>query len=145
VTTATDERELAADCAAAGGIDEAMIARLVRCFYARVREDAVLGPVFAARVHGWEAHFATLADFWSNVILKTRRYDGNPMRLHAGLPIDAAHFAHWLALFGATAREVCPPACAALFLLHATRIAESLQLGLAVARGELPPRRRTGG
>jgi hemoglobin len=38
------------------GIDEAMIERLVRDFYARVRDDAVLGPVFTANIDDWEPH-----------------------------------------------------------------------------------------
>ena len=32
------------------GIEEAMIERLVRGFYGRVRDDALFGPVFAARI-----------------------------------------------------------------------------------------------
>ena len=37
------------------GIDEPMIAQLVDRFYARVRDDAVLGPVFAARTDDQKA------------------------------------------------------------------------------------------
>jgi hemoglobin len=35
------------------GIDEAMIERLVRGFYARVRDDAMLGPIFASKIDDW--------------------------------------------------------------------------------------------
>jgi truncated hemoglobin YjbI len=34
------------------GVDEVMIDRLVRHFYAAVRLDAALGPIFAARIAG---------------------------------------------------------------------------------------------
>ena len=42
------------------GIDEAMIQRLVRGFYRRVREDPLIGPVFAARILDWEPHLRGL-------------------------------------------------------------------------------------
>lgn len=130
----------AARCAQEGGIDEALIEHLVRTFYTRVRSDAVIGPIFNERVHDWEEHFRILTDFWSNVLLKTQRYNGQTLRVHAVLPIAAPHFARWLELFAATARELCSPACAMLFIAYAERIAASLQLGIAVAQGELPPR-----
>ena len=54
------ERQLraAADIAARTGIDAGMIDRLVRTFYGKVRQDEVLGPVFAARIGDWEPHLA---------------------------------------------------------------------------------------
>jgi hemoglobin len=42
--------QLTAEIMERTGINEAMIERLVRGFYAKVREDAVLGPVFEARI-----------------------------------------------------------------------------------------------
>jgi len=41
--------EITAGIQAETGIDEAMIERLVRGFYRRVRSDALIGPVFEAR------------------------------------------------------------------------------------------------
>jgi hemoglobin len=119
------------------GIDEPMIERLVDRFYARVRDDAVIGPVFAARIADWAPHLAQMRAFWSSVALMTGRYHGQPMRLHAPLPIDARHFDRWLALFEATARELCPPKAAEHFLERARRIAESLELGIALGNGAL--------
>jgi Truncated hemoglobins len=54
------------------GIDEAMIERLVREFYVRVRDDAVLGPVFAAKIDDWEPHLQKMFAFWSSVALMSR-------------------------------------------------------------------------
>jgi hemoglobin len=127
----------------AAGVSEAMIGDLVRAFYGRVRRDPVLGPVFEAVIgDGWDAHLAKLCDFWSSVVLRTGRFEGSPMAAHAKLPdIGPAHFARWLDLFAATAADICPPAAAALFKARAEMIAQSLQLGLAVSRGELPPLR----
>ena len=119
------------------GIDETMIDRLVRGFYARVRDDDVLGPIFAAKIDDWEPHLQRMCAFWSSVALMSGRYHGQPMAKHLPLPIDARHFDRWLALFENTARELCPPKAADHFLMLAGRIAESLELGVAGARGLL--------
>lgn len=129
--------QIAADIAARTGIDEAMIERLVRRFYDAIREDALLAPIFAARIADWEPHLQRMCAFWSSVALMTGRYHGQPMRKHLSLPIDGRHFDRWLELFEATARRECPPAAAAHFIERARRIAESLEFGLASAHGLL--------
>ena len=126
---------ITADLIEKTGIDDAMIERLVRAFYTRVQADPLLGPVFATRVHDWEAHIAKLCAFWSSVALMTGRYHGTPMIKHVKLPVDAGHFDRWLALFEATAREICPPQAAVHFIERAQRIAASLELGVAGANG----------
>jgi hemoglobin len=113
-------------------IDEAMVKALVHGFYAKVREDGELGPIFA-RVIGddWDSHLAKMCDFWSSVMLMSGRYKGNPMVAHLRLKmITPAHFQRWLALFGIAAMEICPPEAASLFIARAENIARSLQLGL---------------
>lgn len=76
-------------------------------FYARVRADARLGPVFAEAVHDWPAHLATLVDFWSAMLRGTRRFSGAPVQRHNALPgLDAAMFERWLALFRQTTAEL---------------------------------------
>jgi len=119
------------------GIDEPMIDRLVRGFYARARRDPLIGPIFDREVRDWEAHFARMRDFWSSVALMSGRYHGQPMAAHLPLPIDTPHFNRWLELFAATARELCPPAAAAHFIERAHRIADSLELGIAAQHGEI--------
>jgi len=119
------------------GIDEAMIERLVQSFYALVRDDAILGTIFAAKIEEWEPHLQKMFAFWSSVALMTGRYHGQPMARHLPLPIDAQHFDRWLALFAKTAHEVCPPAAAERFILLSRRIAESLELGIAGSQGVL--------
>jgi len=119
------------------GLDEAMIERLVRAFYARVRDDHLIGPIFAERIVEWEPHLQRMCAFWSSVALMSGRYHGQPMRKHLPLPIDGRHFDRWLALFEATARDLCPPAAADHLVERARRIAESLELGIAGAKGTL--------
>jgi hemoglobin len=127
--------ELTAQIVARTGITEAMIEQLVRAFYARVRADDVLGPIFEARIGDWEPHLAQMFAFWSSVALMTGRYHGTPMVKHMRLPVDAGHFDRWLALFEETAREVCPPEAAAHFMERARRIASSLEMGVAGTHG----------
>ena len=119
------------------GIDEAMIDRLVETFYARVRDDALIGPIFAARIEDWGPHLAQMKLFWSSVALSTGVYQGRPMPKHLPLPIDATHFDRWLTLFEETANAVCAPIAAAHFMERARRIAESLELGVANANSVL--------
>lgn len=123
------------------GIDDAMIERLIRMFYERARLDPLIGPIFERKVHDWDDHIARLCAFWSSVALMSGRYHGQPMVAHLPLPIDSPHFDRWLELFAETAREVCPPAAAAHFLERAHRIADSLEMGIAVQKGEMRPKR----
>ena len=111
-------------------LDEAAIGQLVRRFYTRAREDAVLGPVFNGAVHDWDAHMDRIAAFWSGVMLGSGGYKGNPLGMHARHPITPEMFPRWLALWGETADELFDPATAAAFRERAERIARSLSLGL---------------
>lgn len=82
---------------------EADIQRLVSLFYGRVCADDQLGPIFERHVHDWASHLATLCDFWSALLLGTRRFKGAPITRHAALP-DL----NW-ALFYATTNDMqCP-------------------------------------
>ncbi len=136
-TAAARRAEFAETVTRETGIDEAMIERLVHAFYADVRADPLLAPIFAAIIEDWTPHLAQMCAFWSSVVLMTGRYHGRPMDKHLPLPVDAAHFDRWLALFEAAARRECPPTAAELFIERAHRIAESLELGLAGQRGQL--------
>jgi hemoglobin len=131
---------IVAEIVARTGIDDAMIDRLVRAFYANARRDPLLGPIFERHVGDWEAHFGRMRDFWSSVALMSGRYHGQPMAAHTPLPIDTPHFNRWLELFAQAAREVCPPEAAAHFIERACRIADSLELGIAAQKGEIRSR-----
>ncbi|MEC7796940.1 MAG: group III truncated hemoglobin [Pseudomonadota bacterium] len=120
------------------GIDEAMIDALVEGYYARVRDDRLIGPIFADRIADWGPHLAQMKLFWSSVALSSGVYQGRPMPKHLPLPIDARHFDRWLELFAETARDLCPPVATAHFIERARRIAQSLELGIATANGVIP-------
>ena len=133
------ERQLraSAEIAERTGIDAAMIDRLVRAFYGKVRQDEVLAPVFDARISDWEPHLLRMCEFWSSVALMSGIYHGRPMEKHLPLPVDGRHFDRWLGLFREAAHEVCPPVAAAHFIERAERIAQSLEMGIAVSQGAL--------
>jgi hemoglobin len=83
-----------------------------------------------------------MVDFWCSVALMTGQYHGRPVPAHTPLPINAAHFDRWLALFRATATDTCTPAGAAHVIERAERIARSLHIAVASAQAEpaAPPR-----
>ncbi|MGO3744018.1 MAG: group III truncated hemoglobin, partial [Alcaligenes aquatilis] len=53
---------------------EADIRQLVTQFYAQVRQDVQLGPIFEHHVQDWDEHLDMLCDFWSAILLGTRRF-----------------------------------------------------------------------
>jgi hemoglobin len=112
--------------------DETGIARLVHAFYARARTDWLLGPVFEDAVQDWDEHLDTLVRFWCSVLLRAGSYRGNPMAAHRPLGVGDQHFARWLALWDATARDVLPRAQARHVFQTAERIGRSLRIGLDV-------------
>lgn len=103
------------------------IVLLVRDFYASVRRDDMLGPVFEAHVDDWDKHLVKLVHFWSSILLRTGRYTGNPMQKHVALPgLNPALFERWLALFQATTAAHPNQAMAREAYAAAQRIARSL-------------------
>ncbi|MBU3030604.1 group III truncated hemoglobin [Paracoccus marinaquae] len=130
---------MTAEIMARTGLDEARLARLVDGFYAKVRRDPVLGPIFEARIADWGPHLARMKDFWSSVALMTGRYHGAPVPAHLDLPVDWPEFERWLALFRETAFETCPPDGARHLIERAERIARSLNMAIRNANpGQVP-------
>ncbi|WP_423198518.1 Hemoglobin [Cupriavidus sp. H19C3] len=119
---------------------EEQIAVFVDRFYGNVRADAVLGPVFARAIGGeWDAHLARMTDFWSSIVLGSKRYQGHVMARHMELAgVEGRHFERWIELFVATADDAFHPDVAAEFVRPALRIANSLQLGMFGWDYEIP-------
>ncbi|TDK41330.1 group III truncated hemoglobin [Antarcticimicrobium luteum] len=128
--------ELTAALMAQTGLDEEMLSDLVHRFYDKVRGDAVLGPIFEARIADWQPHLERMVAFWSSVALMTGRYHGAPVPAHMHLPVRWAHFDRWLALFRETAREICTPEGADHVIERAERIARSLHMAIEDAAGD---------
>jgi len=111
------------------------ITDLVHGFYAAVRRDALLGPIFNTHVDDWDHHLAKLVDFWSSILRGTRRFTGTPMPKHVALPgLKADLFLRWLALFRETALAQPNQAMATHAVDMAERIAQSLWYGYQLNR-----------
>lgn len=109
---------------------EAEITWMVHAFYARVRDDDVLGPIFGAKISDWDHHLARMVDFWSSTLRGTARFSGTPMSKHVALPnLQAATFERWLELFHATTAELENVAMREQANQLAGRIAQSLWYG----------------
>jgi hemoglobin len=113
-------------------ISEDGIRRLVDEFYAKVRTDAELAPIFNRAIPGdWGPHLATMRNFWSSVMLTSGRYKGNPIAAHLRIDgMDPLLFDRWLELFGETCGELFNTSLADTFRAKALRIADSLKLAL---------------
>lgn len=132
-TVSSARPQMTAELMARTGLDEDILATLVYRFYARVRTDEVLGPIFAARIRDWGPHLERMVSFWSSVALMTGRYKGAPVPAHTGLPVVWGHFERWLTLFRETARETCSAEGAAHVTACAERIARSLHMAVEIA------------
>ena len=112
------------------------VRQLVHGFYAEVRGDPVLGPIFDTHIRDWDRHLATMVDFWSSALRGTARFRGAPMPKHAALPgLSAQLFQRWLALFAQTTARLENAEMAERANDLAGRIAESLWYGYQASRG----------
>jgi hemoglobin len=118
------------------GVDAAYIDHFVETFYGKIQHDALLGPIFNARVRDWPAHLARMKGFWRSVLHNSGEFAGNPMLKHVVIPgLDAGHFGQWLELFYQTLRDAeGDPAATALVGGRARMIADSLLTGYVMQR-----------
>jgi hemoglobin len=106
---------------------EAEVAELVATFYAKVRGDAILGPVFEHHVVDWDRHMPKMVAFWSTALCGSKSYRGNPMLMHRALPgLTHSMFEHWLDLFHQAANALTNRAMAERAGELSQRIAQSL-------------------
>ena len=119
-------------------IDETQLEALIPCFYARVREDALIGPVFNGAITDWDGNLDKLVAFWLSATLTSGRHKGNPVAVHMKHlgAITPPMFERWLGLWAEVTEDVLPAPTAVALQRKATRIAESLKLALYF---RLPP------
>ena len=113
-------------------LSEESIRLLVDTFYARIRLDPELGPIFTRAIPGdWQPHLNKMYAFWSSVMLHSGRYKGEPVARHRTVEgIEFRLFERWLALFDETCGELFDARLREEFRGKAVRIAESLKLAL---------------
>ena len=125
------------------GVDADYIDHLVETFYGRIRDDDLLGPIFAERIADWPPHLARMKAFWRSVLHNSGEFSGNPMLKHLAITgLELRHFARWLELFYATLRDSeTHPRATALVGGRARMIADSLLTAITLQRDGLTPGR----
>ena len=88
-------------------IDETDVRLLVDKFYEKVRQDDLLAPVFEPVIGDeWEHHLGRMTDFWSTLLLYTKKFSDYPLTKHLPLDLTKEHFDRWLLLFHSTVDEL---------------------------------------
>ncbi|SHG55364.1 group III truncated hemoglobin [Winogradskyella jejuensis] len=87
--------------------NRADISFLVHTFYAEIRKDALLGPIFNSHIseNQWPEHLEKLTDFWETNLFGIPKFKGNPTQKHLGVDrnlhhkTSQVHFGQWLNLW----------------------------------------------
>ena len=82
------------------------ITLLVDSFYAKVRQDELIGPIFTEQAQvDWNEHLPKLYSFWEDLLFGTFNYHGRPFPPHLKFNLKNEHFDRWLSLFSLTVDE----------------------------------------
>ncbi len=107
--------------------EEPGLQNLLRHFYADVRQDSVLGPVFDSRIHDWPSHLEKIGAFWKRQLGRPSRYPGGFAGAHLPLGIEEDHFRRWLGLWERNCRQHLAPEAADWLIGRAREIAAQLR------------------
>lgn len=102
------------------------VATLIKWFYAKVRFEPLLEPIFRAHVDVWSRHLELLIDYWSEQTGGPADYRGGIGR-HIFLQLGPEHFAVWLEVWEENCRWLLPEREAEDMIALAHRLAEGLQ------------------
>jgi hemoglobin len=80
---------------------------LVNEFYQKIKNDALLHPVFDQFIgNDWDTHLDKMYQFWETVLFDTIGYKGSPVRKHMelnnNLPLTEKMFQRWIELWDTT-------------------------------------------
>lgn len=114
-----------------GPITRERLSSLVHSFYADVRADDLLGPVFElALADRWEPHLDRMVEFWSTVALGSKSFSGNVFGKHMALAdVTPAHFTAWVRLWAKHTERLFEPEDARELQFTAHGIARNLFQG----------------
>ena len=112
------------------------ILKLIKPFYADVRQHNVLGPIFNARIQDWPAHLEKIADFWSGVTGGPALYSGGMPFKHTPLGLEERHFQAWLGLWARHCRARLAPVEAEELITIAETIGQRLRQMVAMYGGK---------
>ena len=112
---------------------------LVNTFYARIRKDDFLGPIFnkmLATEEIWVEHLEKLTDFWETNLFAVMKFKGNPMAAHQKVDkafnhsITQDHFYEWLKLWNSTVDSLFEGEKAKLAKERARRMSTHLHINM---------------
>jgi hemoglobin len=113
--------------------------KLLRYFYADVRQHEEIAPIFAAHIEDWPAHLEKIADFWSGILGGPRLYNGGMPWKHVPLRLEERHFAAWLGLWSRHSQAHFAPAEASELIDAAETIGQRLRQILAQSSTSASP------
>lgn len=113
-------------------MDAPQLRRLVDAFYADMRRDPQLGPVFERTIGpDWRAHLDRIHDFWCTIALHTRSFSGNVYGKHMAITgLTPELFDRWLTLWQHHTERLLAPDDARTLQQTARSIARHLFVGL---------------
>jgi len=112
---------------------------LVNTFYARIRKDDFLGPIFnkmLATEEIWVEHLEKLTDFWETNLFAVMKFKGNPMAAHQKVDkafnhsITQDHFYEWLKLWNSAVDSLFEGEKAKLAKERARRMSTHLHINM---------------
>ena len=108
------------------------ISRFLRHFYADVRQDPLIGPIFDARIKDWKHHLEIIASFWETLIGGPSTY-ARPMPMkHLPLRLREEDFERSLFLWQANCRAQLPSDAAKEMIDLADNISHRLRMILGI-------------
>jgi hemoglobin len=127
-------------------ITEQSIGTLVERFYATVRRDIALAPIFEKALAGrWDALIGTMRQFWCSALRVKRDYFGDMLAVHqkpGRLPRSL--LVRWLVLFRKAVDECFTEAPAETIFDRALKTARNLESALTHSGSKPIPAMRSG-
>jgi len=117
------------------------VMKLITTFYAKVRKDELLGPIFNSIVKDWDSHNERIANFWETNLFFIQKYKGNPLEVHREVDarvnntVSELHFGRWLLLWIETIDQLFAGKYADLAKNRARKMSTFLFLKIFEARG----------
>jgi hemoglobin len=115
------------------------IAKLLKHFYADVRQHNLIGPIFNRQIEDWPSHLAKIGQFWARVTGGPSTYAGPMPMKHFPLGLEAAHFAVWLELWDFNCRIYLKPVEAKEMSNLAHEVGKRLSQMVSMAAGTHHP------
>jgi hemoglobin len=109
------------------------ISRLLRHFYADVRQDPLIGPIFNAKIKDWKHHLEIITSFWETLIGGPSSYARTMPMKHLPLRLREEDFERWLFLWQANCRAQLPSDVAKEMIDLASQIAHRLRVILGIS------------